>query len=156
MYRDEPKESDLLAVEKILEESGFFNPEEVAVGVSLIEERLLKGSSCGYFFEFFEEEHQLIGYTCFGPIMGTKSSFDLYWIAVNTTFRGKGIGSSLILRSEEKMRKMGAKRIYIETSSSPTYLPTRSFYTRNGYILEAELKDYYAKHDNKLILVKEI
>ncbi len=156
MYREEPKESDIASVRTILAESGFFNDEEVKMGVSLIEERLIKGKECGYFFQFLEKDEQLTGYTCFGPIPGTQSSYDLYWIAVDTHQRGKGIGSKLLSYSEQEMRKMGAKRIYIETSSSSLYLPTRSFYVRNGYSLEAELKNYYAKNDNKLILVKEV
>jgi ribosomal protein S18 acetylase RimI-like enzyme len=156
MFREEPRESDLISVHSILQKSGFFNEEEVDMGTSLIQERLQKGTSCGYFFEFLEEEHQLIGYTCFGPIPGTTSSFDLYWIAVDTAHRGKGIGSRLMLRSEASMRSMRARNVYIETSSSPLYLPTRSFYIRNGYTLEAELKDYYKKDDNKLIYVKQI
>ncbi len=98
----------------------------------------------------------LLGYTCFGPIPGTSHSFDLYWIAIDMKHRGKGLGSQLLIRSEKEICKMGGKRIYIETSSSPLYLPTRSFYIRNGYSLEAELKDYYKEGDNKLIYVKVI
>ncbi len=156
MYRTEPKKSDIQSVHSLLLQSGFFNDEEVEIGVSLIEERLTKGVESGYYFLFLEKEGQLLGYTCFGPIPGTQSSFDLYWIAVDISIRGKGIGSTLLTHSEQEMRKMNAKRVYIETSSSPLYMPTRSFYIRNGYSLEAELKDYYAYKDNKLIYVKKL
>lgn len=156
MFRDQPKNSDIASVQTILHESGFFNDEEIEIGVSLIEERLAKGVESDYYFQFLEEEEQLLGYTCYGPIPGTTHSFDLYWIAVDSSIRGKGIGSRILSHSEQEMRKMNAKRVYIETSSSPLYMPTRSFYIRNGYSLEAELKDYYAKNDNKLIYVKEL
>jgi hypothetical protein len=55
MFREEPRESDLISVHSILQKSGFFNEEEVDMGTSLIQERLQKGTSCGYFFEFLEE-----------------------------------------------------------------------------------------------------
>ncbi|NCB02682.1 MAG: N-acetyltransferase [Spirochaetia bacterium] len=155
-FREEPKQNDILAVSSILQTSGFFNKEEVEVGVSLITERLDKGKECGYLFQFLEEDLLVRGYTCYGPIPGTTHSYDLYWIAVDPEYRGKGIGSILLNTTEKEIISLKGKRIYIETSSSSIYLPTRSFYIRNGYLLEAELKDYYGPNDNKLIYVKVV
>lgn len=153
-YREQPKYSDCKLVATILKESGFFNAEEQEVGVSLITERLQKGENSGYFFEFAEQDDILKGYTCYGPIPGTKSSYDLYWIAVANNLRGKGIGKKLLAQTEKKIAKRGGTRIYIETSSSFLYEPTCFFYETNGYILEAQLKDYYAPGDDKLLYVK--
>jgi len=153
-YRAQPVESDIESIASILSTSGFFNSEEQEVGVSLVRERLDQGESCEYFFQFAEFEGSVRGYTCFGPIPGTKNSYDLYWIAVDTTYRGQGLGTLLLRQTEQEIEKRGGTRIYIETSSTDLYVPTRSFYVRNGYNLEAELKDYYAPHDNKLIYVK--
>lgn len=153
-YREQPIDADLLSVASILNTSGFFNTEEQDVGVSLVRERLEHGEKCGYFFQFAEHEGSVRGYTCFGPIPGTKSSYDLYWIAVEGTCRGQGLGTMLLKKSEEEIRTRGGTRIYIETSSSALYQPTRSFYMRNGYQMEAELQAYYAPGDNKLIYVK--
>ena len=156
IYREQPKPKDISIVSSILTTSGFFNKAEIEVALSLIEERLSKGNECGYFFQFIEENGTVLGYTCFGPILGTAHSVDLYWIAVDPAFQGKGIGSKLLLKTEREIKTMGGARIYIETSSSPLYIPTRSFYIRNGYSLEAELKDYYGEQDNKLIYVKVV
>ncbi len=154
IFREQPRESDLLSVASILSTSGFFNPAEQEVGVSLVCERLEQGEACDYFFQFAEHEGLVRGYTCFGPIPGTESSYDLYWIAVDTTCRGQGLGTMLLRKSEQAIGKRGGTRVYIETSSRELYLPTRTFYLHNGYHLEAELKDYYAPLDNKLIYVK--
>ncbi len=54
-YREEPRTRDIETVSAILRTSGFFNPEEVEVGVSLIEERLHKGIDSDYFFQFQEK-----------------------------------------------------------------------------------------------------
>ncbi|WP_320127554.1 GNAT family N-acetyltransferase [uncultured Sphaerochaeta sp.] len=153
-YREKPKKSDVEAVATILRDSGFFNSEEQEVGVSLITERLEKGESCEYFFQFAEDEGHVLGYTCFGPIPGTQSSYDLYWIAVSPSLQKKGIGTGLLVQTESEIAKRGGTRIYIETSSTPLYVPTRSFYQNNSYLLEAELKDYYAPCDDKLMYVK--
>ena len=153
-FREQPIKADIQSISSILSTSGFFNTEEQKVGVSLVRERLAQGEGCEYFFQFAEFEGSVRGYTCFGPIPGTKTSYDLYWIAVDTTYRGQGLGTLLLKQTEQEIEKRGGTRIYIETSSTALYVPTRSFYDRNGYHLEAELKDYYAPHDNKLIYVK--
>ncbi|MCK9600792.1 MAG: GNAT family N-acetyltransferase, partial [Sphaerochaeta sp.] len=81
-------------------------------------------------------------------------SYDLYWIAVDPAYQRQGIGGLLLQQTEAQIERRGGKRIYIETSSQSLYLPTRSFYTRHGYILEGQLKDYYAPGDDKLLYVK--
>jgi len=154
VFREVPRFSDVDAVASILKTSGFFNTEEVEVGVSLVTERLQKGEDCGYFFQFAQWGNKLRGYTCFGPIPGTQSSYDLYWIAVDMVHRGQGLGTQLLQHTEEEIAKRQGKRIYIETSSTPLYRPTRSFYEHNGYRLEAQLEDYYAPSDDKLMYVK--
>ncbi|MFA6845642.1 MAG: GNAT family N-acetyltransferase [Sphaerochaetaceae bacterium] len=153
-YREQPREEDMDAVGTILKKSGFFNEEEQEVGVSLIAERLQKGEASGYFFQFADEGPSLLGYTCFGPIPGTQTSYDLYWIAVDTMFRGRGIGSDLISQTEQEIARRGGTRVYVETSSTKLYNPTRRFYEHCGYMREAELADYYAPGDNKCLYVK--
>jgi ribosomal protein S18 acetylase RimI-like enzyme len=154
VMREQPRESDIEAVASILKRSGFFNREEQEVGVSLVKERLQLGEPSLYFFQFAQRQQQVLGYTCFGPIPGTQNSYDLYWIAVDPAYQKQGIGSLLLGGTEAEIEKRGGKRIYIETSSSELYVPTRSFYTSHGYQLEARLVHYYAPGDDKLIYVK--
>jgi ribosomal protein S18 acetylase RimI-like enzyme len=86
----------------------------------------------------------------------TVASFDLYWICVDKSLHGRGVGRQLLLAAEQKIKQLGGQRLYIETSTRPDYLATRGFYHRCGYILEAELVDYYAPSDGKAIFVKAI
>ncbi len=153
-FREQPVEADVKSIGSILSTSGFFSNEEQEVGVSLVRERLQQGEGCGYFFQFAQVGSSVRAYACFGPIPGTKSSFDLYWIAVDPTYRGKGLGTLLLHKTEDEIQRKGGTRIYIETSSTELYVPTRFFYEHNKYRLEAELQNYYAPGDNKLIYVK--
>ena len=50
----------------------------------------------------------------------------------------------------------GGGRVYAETSGRPLYESTRAFYLRCGYRREAELADFYAPGDAKVIFVKTI
>jgi ribosomal protein S18 acetylase RimI-like enzyme len=155
-FRETPGPDDCLSVRKIIESTGFFNNEEIEVAVELVQERLTKGASSGYYFLFSEKAGEVIGYTCFGPIPCTQASFDLYWIGVREGFRSLGLGKELLAGSERIIAGLGGKRIYIETSSRTQYRPTRMFYQRCGYSEEAILKDFYAPGDHKVIYVKII
>jgi GNAT superfamily N-acetyltransferase len=124
--------------------------------VELVEERLSKGMASGYRFLFADQGKATIGYACFGPIACTKSSWDFYWLAVDGSFRGKGLGTRLLELTERKIRELGGTRVYIETSSRPLYDPTRAFYVARGYKEEARLTDYYGPGDSKVDYVKVV
>ena len=153
-YREEVRVADEEAVRAIVQASGFFSPEEVAIAAELVAERLSQGEQSGYFFLFDEQAGQVAGYTCFGPISGSTHSFDLYWIAVADTLRHQGIGKDLLSRCEALIGQQGGQRIYIETSARPQYGETVAFYLACGYRQEAFLPDFYAPGDGKIILVK--
>ena len=156
IYRDKPIPSDVDSIRNIVRSSEFFSTEEVEMAVELLQENLSKGESSGYYFLLVEMNERVVGYSCYGPIPCTQESYDLYWIAVLHEFRGRGIGRDLLALTEEKIGKMGGKRIYLDTSSRDQYEPTRSFYRAGGYEEEANLKDFYSPGDDKLIYVKEL
>jgi ribosomal protein S18 acetylase RimI-like enzyme len=153
-FRDDVRPCDREVVREIIAASGFFSPDEVAIAVELVEARLAQGLRSGYYFWFAEDANGVIGYTCFGPIPGTLFSYDLYWIAVQNQYRGQGIGTLLLRRSEATIAALSGRRIYIETSSRTLYASTHAFYDAQGYRQEALLEDYYAPGDSKLIYVK--
>jgi len=156
-YREKVIPPDRDSVRRIVVETGFFNEEEILIAVELVDAHLAHGKESGYHFLFCEdEEGRVLGYTCYGPITGTQSSFDLYWIAVDPGFQGRGIGRDLLLRTEEVILSMGGSRVYIETSSRDLYKPTQKFYFQAGYVNEALLEDFYAPGDGKIIYVKAL
>ena len=155
-FRDEPDYSDVAKVESLLKRTAFFSPDEEEIGVSLVEERLEKGLSCGYLFVFAELDGNLVGYSCYGPIPGTLDGYDLYWIAVDPDRQGKRYGSAILDETEGRVLAAGGKRLYAETSSTVLYAPTRAFYERNGFFLEGRLADYYAPGDDKMLYVKRL
>jgi ribosomal protein S18 acetylase RimI-like enzyme len=155
-WREEPVPADINDIAAIVRSTGFFNDEELDVATELVEERLTKGIASGYFFLFMELDKKVTGYSCFGPIPGTLTSFDLYWIAVHSESRGIGLGKTIMERSEKEIAGMKGDRIYVETSSKVLYIPSRKFYERCGYRAEAQLKDFYAPGDDKIIYVKKL
>ena len=155
-WRHEPAASDRQAIRRIVETTGVCSAAEVDVAVELVDERLTRGPSTGYHFTFVEKEGEVIGYACYGPIACTLASYDLYWIAVDKQNQGGGLGRRIMEIAEARMGEMGAARVYIDTSGRSDYLPTRRFYERCGYKLAAELEDFYAPGDSKVVYCRLI
>ena len=138
----------------LLAGTGFFNPEELAVALELVDDRLAHGAASHYRFLVARVAGEVAGYGCWGPIPGTLASADFYWLAVDPRVQGRGIGRALMAATERWMAEEGRPRVYLETATRPQYAPTRAFYLACGYTLLAELPDYYAPGDGKAIFFK--
>lgn len=157
IFRETPSHDDPEKIRAIVEATGFFSDEEVEISVELLHERLSRGIESGYNFLFAEDNNgKLVGYTCYGPVTGTQSSFDLYWIVVDKDYQGYGVGKLLDSKTVDLIRDMGGTKIYAETSSKKQYEPTRTFYRKMGYHEAAFLEDFYAPDDGKIIFVKKV
>jgi D-alanine-D-alanine ligase len=153
-FRYEPCRKDIDEIRRIVVATGFFHPYEVDVAIELVEERLLKGLASGYYFVFLEKAGSVIGYSCYGPIPCTASSFDLYWIAVDPVYQRRGAGKMILDETERLILKTGGTRIYVDTSQSEIYNTTRAFYQQCGYRFESVLEDFYGPGDGKVVCCK--
>ncbi|MBU2591396.1 MAG: N-acetyltransferase [Nitrospinota bacterium] len=156
-FRGKLKKSDIPSIEDIVRSTGFFHDYEVDIALELVEENINKGEEkSGYIFNLAEIKGKPVGYSCYGQTPCTAISFDLYWIAVHDSERGNGIGKILIEMAEADIAARGGENIWVETSSRPLYQPTQKFYLKCGYKKVAELPDFYAKGDNKIVYVKRV
>jgi acetoin utilization deacetylase AcuC-like enzyme/GNAT superfamily N-acetyltransferase len=156
-YRQEVQEQDADRIRRLVQVTGYFSAEEIEVAVELVNEHLLKGAAVsGYHFLFAERYDRLVGYTCYGPVPATASSYDLYWIAVHPDFRRRGLGKMMLAETEQIIRRSGGTRIYADTSMRVQYASTRAFYEHCGYQIESVLEDFYAPGEAKAIYCKSI
>ena len=150
--RYEPRLADVAAVRELVERTAYFGVEEVGIAAELVEERLAKAEESGYEFVLADDEAgELLGYACFGKIPCTTNRYDLYWIAVDPSKQGQGLGRKLLRAAEERIVALGGARVYVDTSTKPQYAPTRAFYERCGYELDAALEGFYGPGDGKAI-----
>jgi D-alanine-D-alanine ligase len=148
--------SDLAAVRQIVESTDLFRPGEIEVAVELVQARLDKGPASGYEFVFAEQQGRVVAYACFGRNLLTIASWDLFWIAVEKSHQGQGLGRLLLDYVQNHVATAGGGRVYIETSHRADYQATRGFYERCDYRLEAVLEDFYAPGDSKAIYVGQV
>jgi len=154
VMREVLRASDAEAVCSLVRATGTFSTAEIALAASLVDDALQKGPRSEYRFLFGTLSERLVGYSCYGAIAATESSFDLYWIVVSPDQQRRGLGQLLLARTEEQALALGGRRLYVETSSRPQYAHARALYQRAGYVLVATLEDFYAPGDHKTIYVK--
>jgi ribosomal protein S18 acetylase RimI-like enzyme len=149
--------SDREPLRKILEATGVFRKEEVEVALELMDASVNDPSQTDYLLATYEDEDGTVrGYYCYGHTSMTRSTYDLYWIAVDPTCHGGGIGSALLEHCERRIAASGGTLIVVETSSLPKYEPTRRFYRRHRYDETARLRGYYAPDDDLVIYTKHL
>ncbi|PYO66263.1 MAG: N-acetyltransferase [Gemmatimonadetes bacterium] len=141
-------------LERLTRATGLFRPEEVAVAVELLDESLAGDDD--YRFLGAYSDDALVGYACWGPTPGTQGTCDLYWIVVDPTWQGKGVGTRLLESVEQALLAEGCRLIVVETSSRAEYAATRAFYERRGYEQAARLRSYYAPGDDLVVYLKDL
>jgi ribosomal protein S18 acetylase RimI-like enzyme len=141
---------------RLVDSTQVFYPEERAIALELLEQRLASGARSGYEFFFAEQHRELVGYCAWGAVPLTRGSYDLYWIAVAPHAQGLGVGRRLMELAERAVARRGGGQLYIETSSRSAYVRTRRFYRAAGYRQVARLADFYAPGDHKIVFCKAI
>ncbi len=140
----------------ILNRTGYFRPDEVAVAMEVLDEGIAKGPSGHYQSYVAELDGKAIGWICFGPTPCAIGTYDIYWIVVDPTYQGMGIGKSMLIFAEDLILKAGGRLSIIDTSGKNIYESTRMFYSRMGYAEEARITDFYQKGDDKVVYVKRL
>ncbi|MFZ0283265.1 MAG: GNAT family N-acetyltransferase [Bacteroidales bacterium] len=144
--------NDRKDIEEILRSSGFFYEFEVATALEIADDTLAKGGEkSGYYWLKVVDEDGFAAFANYGKNAFSTHSWDLYWIAVHQKSRNRKLGTLLLKAVEDDVRERGGKILWIETSGRPLYDSTEKFYQRNGYHLEASLRDFYGPGDPKQI-----
>lgn len=146
------------SVRLILQSTAQFRDQEVDVALELFDAAFGLGGverDPDYLWlGAFDESGEVLGFVTYGPTPQTGGTWDLYWIAVAKAAHGRGIGGRLLEEVERRVSALGGRLLLIETSSRSDYEATRGFYDSRGYSEQARIHDFYAEHDDRLMLTK--
>jgi ribosomal protein S18 acetylase RimI-like enzyme len=90
------------------------------------------------------------------PERMTEGTFNLYLIAIDQKFQGKGIGSEMMTYVENLLHEKGNRILIVETSSLPEFELTRKFYDNLGYTREAVIREFYQEGEDKVVFWKKL
>lgn len=145
--------ADRRRIEEITRAVLVFRDDEVPVALEVFDGAV--GGSPDYIALGATVDERLVGWICWGPTPCTLGTYDLYWMAVDPTLQGSGIGAAL-LRAMEGRLAGSARLIVVETAGRPDYRPTRAFYEARGYRKAAIIPDFYAPGDDQVVYVKAL
>jgi ribosomal protein S18 acetylase RimI-like enzyme len=145
---------DRPAIERMFRSNAIFGPHEVAVALEVFDASLVAGQQ-DYQSLGAELDGRLAGWICWGPTPCTVGTYDMYWIAVDPSVHGAGLGSLLVAEMERRLAGR-ARLIVVETGGRKEYDATRAFYRARDYEEVARVKDFYAPGDDQVIFVKRL
>jgi ribosomal protein S18 acetylase RimI-like enzyme len=145
---------DRAALEAAIRSDATFRVDEIAVALELVDEGL--AGSNDYEIRVAELEGAVVGYICFGPTPMTRETYDLYWIVVDASARGRGVAGALIRAMEAALLERGGGNVRVETSETEGYGAARALYTRCDYPVAARLADFYGPGDALVIYYKSL
>ena len=136
--------------------TGIFKPMEVDILRQVLDDYYESERDLGARCFVLEEDGNLLGFEYHAPEEMTVGTWTLWWIVVRFELQGQGLGRKLLDFAEADARERGAGVLFVETSGTPQYEPTRRFYLKYGYDQEARLRDYYAPGDDQIIFRKAL
>jgi len=145
--------ADRRRIEEITRAVLVFGNDEVPVALEVFDGAV--GGSPDYIALGATVDERLVGWICWGPTPCTLGTYDLYWMAVDPTMHGSGIGAALLREMEGRLAG-SARLIVVETAGRPDYRPTRAFYEARGYRKAAIIPDFYAPGDDQVVYVKAL
>ncbi len=149
--------SDREAIAGIVNHTENLTQEEKDCALELLDIYLNNPGQGDYsFLAAFSAFGEMAGYVCYGKTPLTDAVYDLYWIVVARSQRGKGVGRLLLGHTEGVLKSEGARMIVAETSGAPTYEAANLFYLKNGYREEARINGFYKPGDDLIVYVKRV
>ena len=149
-----PADTDALVA--LTARTGYFKPVEVETLRGVLDDYHAANRELGHRAFAWEEDGRVLGYVYHAPEEMTDRTWHLWWIAVDSTVQGRGLGGKLLAFVEQDIREHDGRLLLVETSTTPHYEPTRRFYLKHGYALVATIPDFYADGDGMAVFAKRV
>lgn len=89
-------------------------------------------------------------------VWGPKDNVWLAWFAVHPNMQGTSVGSAMLDEIEHHAKKIGYKKLFVETYNSPIFKKARSFYKAKGFSQAGKIDDYLPDGSAMIIFEKRI
>ncbi|MEO1134184.1 MAG: GNAT family N-acetyltransferase [Cyanobacteria bacterium J06639_1] len=143
---------DTPAFLSIAKEANGFEPEELDVFRNTLSDYFAGKSSA--FWVTDDDEGMVVGVAYCEPERMARGTWNLLFIAIHPDLQGCGRGTALIRAVEEIATERGARLLLVETSGTPDFDRTRTFYRKCQYEEEARIREFYAAGDDKIVFRK--
>lgn len=138
-------------LQRVLTASGQFDADSIIYTLETLDNHLENPDSEIWFTAL---ENEAVGFAYCAPEPVTSGTWNLLMLWTKEGYEGKGFGRSLVSAVEAELKSRDARLLIVETSQLPEFETARTFYEKYGFTFEAEVKNFFAEGDNKLIYTK--
>jgi len=107
-------------------------------------------------FWLTDDNYGPVGVAYCKPERMTDGTWNLQLIAVHPMRQNQGRGANLLGHVEQRLFKRMQRILLVETSGQPAMDYFRNFYRKQGYELEARIRDFYQAGDDKITFRKQL
>ncbi|MBU1367169.1 MAG: GNAT family N-acetyltransferase [Candidatus Omnitrophica bacterium] len=133
-----------------------FNSQEIEI-LSEVLQDCRDNQEKNYFLFEEKQDNSISGFVIFGKTSLTEFCWDVYWLVVDKSCQGKGVGRKLLGRVESFLLKGNSGAVLrVETSARKEYVHARGLYTKQGFKGAGRIPNFYSKQDDLVIFYKEI
>ena len=137
----------------IIEASGQFDTDGLAHVRSTLE-AYFENPEEAIWLSALDQEPVGVAYCAPEPV--TSGTWNLLMLWMKDGFEGQGFGKALVDEVERELKSRHARLLIVETSHLPEFEKARVFYERYGFKREAEVANFFAEGDNKVIYTKPV
>ncbi len=102
------------------------------------------------------DEDGVVGFGFCEPERMAEGAWNLLAISVSPDCQGQGVGAAMLRYLEERLAKVKARILIVETLGTTAFQPTRDFYLKNGFDEEARIRDFYEDGGDKVVFWKRL
>lgn len=135
--------SDLVALAGVVDATGLFPAD-------LLDALWAEGQAEGQIWHTAWRGPNAVGMAFSAPEPLTDGTWNMRALCVAPSVQGQGVGRAL-LGAQEAALSGRARLLLVDTSSTASFAGARAFYTAVGYALAAEIPDYWAAGDAKVV-----
>jgi len=150
------KEEDIKDIASFLGALGTLSEKEKFFAIDDIRCHLFENEPDKCCFYSYIEGDKAVGFAAYSRVPTSDHVFELDWLCVEPEYQVRGVGSALLRHVEAELKKLGARILYLETSSTDEYSDIRCFYDRRGFFNAGFIPNFWKVGDGKVIYVKAL
>ncbi|WP_034417654.1 GNAT family N-acetyltransferase [Candidatus Synechococcus spongiarum] len=143
--------SDIPAIKSVIKDADLFPP------------AMLDAMIAGYIGQANRDiwfvsiaDGRVVGFGFCEPERMTSGTWNLRAIGILASYRGRGIGGSMVRYLEDRLRSAGQRILIVETMGTPEFRRSRAFYNAVGYAEEARIREFYEVGADKIVYWKHL
>jgi GNAT superfamily N-acetyltransferase len=145
------KDSDFDALIDIATASGLFEPNQTEMLAGMLQS---PSENDVWFTD--DCENGPVGVAYLAPERMTNGTWNLLFIAIHPDHQRRGRGTAILKYVQDLLRSKGERILLVETAGLDDFDYVRSFYARDGFEMEARVRDFYDVGVDKVIFRKSL